>query len=67
LASRLQASLWAIPFYGLWAALHFVPKRVKVEQVSKSLIGWSNSLFSGAPGVFRDHVAKMLDLPQVVE
>jgi hypothetical protein len=67
LASRLLASLWTIPGYRLWSTFGIVPKRVKIQQASKDLVGWSNSLFSGEPHVFRDHLVQLLNIPRIDE
>lgn len=44
LASKFRATLWTIPFYGLFALFKIVPKRKDVLSASSGLIGMSNSL-----------------------
>jgi hypothetical protein len=63
LAGRLRASLWTIPFYSLWSALRFFPSRNDVLMASRSLVGWSNSLYTGDPAVHVKRVIATLRLP----
>ena len=44
LSGRLRSSLWAIPFYGLFAWMTLVPKATDVMQAADKVIGWSNNL-----------------------
>jgi hypothetical protein len=67
LASRLLATLWTIPCYGLWSTLRVVRTRVQIEQATKGLIGWSNSLFDGQPQVHRDSIVRQLGIPRLDE
>jgi hypothetical protein len=50
LAAGLHASLWSIPAYGCWSGLRLIPDRQVVVQVTKEIIGWSNSLQPGHAG-----------------
>jgi hypothetical protein len=63
-ASRMHASLWTIPFYRLWSFLGFVPRRRAVRELTRELVRWSNSLHQGQPGIPREEIAKLLNLPR---
>ena len=63
LGGRLRATLWAIPFYGLLSALGVVPKRKAIMTASSGLVGWSNSIHSGATHIHRKNIAQSLRLP----
>jgi hypothetical protein len=63
LAARLRSTLWTIPAYGLWAALGIIPRRRSILEASTHLIGWSNSLYDGMPGIPRKKIAELLQLP----
>ena len=63
-ASRMHASLWTIPFYRVWAFFRLVPRRKTVRELTRELVAWSNSLHDGEPGIPREQVAKLLNLPR---
>ena len=63
LASRLRATERTIPFYRFWAGLRLIPRPADVQVAAAGLVGWSNSLYSGQPGVHRDKVVAALRLP----
>ena len=44
LSGRLRSSLWAIPFYGLFARMTLVPKAADVMEAADRVIGWANNL-----------------------
>lgn len=62
LASELQASLYTVPAYSFWSVLGIVPDAKRVQKASSSLVGWSNSLYSGRTSEHRESVATNLSL-----
>jgi hypothetical protein len=63
LAARLRATIWTIPLYGAWSGARVVHSRATILDASQQLVGWSNSLHSGQPGIPRGNVARLLGLP----
>jgi hypothetical protein len=53
-AALIAVRVSAIPWYGLWRTLGFVPKKKDMEQTSLLLIGLSNSVFRGESGQVND-------------
>ncbi|SRR6266481_2321759 len=62
LASQLRATLYTIPFYGLFSLLRLVPKASALSSASTSLVGWSNSIHSGNPDVHKKEIVEQLKL-----
>jgi hypothetical protein len=62
LAARLQASLYVIPLYSLFAALRVVPARDRILSATKHLPGWSNSIYSGGAQAAQDAVVAALGI-----
>jgi hypothetical protein len=62
LAARLQASLYVIPLYGVFAKLHVVRSRERILIAIKHLTGWSNSIYSGGAQAAQDAVVAALGI-----
>ena len=54
-ASQLLSKSNAIPWYGVWHRLGFLPKRGNIERASMLLIGLSNSIFKSEYGERNDN------------
>ena len=66
LSGQLQATLWAVPYYGLFESRGWVEKRENVIAASAGLVGWSNSVVmkdSPHASRHRSAIIKALSLP----
>jgi hypothetical protein len=61
LSSEIQSHLYLVPIYDVTAAIFRLPKKNKILEASKSLLGLSNSLFRETEKVY-EHNAKRVEI-----
>ncbi|HEX8638403.1 MAG TPA: hypothetical protein VF692_10095 [Pyrinomonadaceae bacterium] len=62
LAGRLRATLHTIPFYNFFSRLKFVPSEDDIKSASQSMVGWSNSIYSGDTDIHKKSITEHLKI-----